>query len=209
MLVKRSAELLVLLVLSAVPTLAPARATVNATIPTPAQQFSETEWAAILQEIKAFANARISIRDAMEIAEKRTPGAKAVDASFDGQSDRLAYRVKTYRNDEVWQGTVDAATGKILGEEVVTPVSTLDAKDKNELAGFRTAGIDLLDIVPIAEKYGNGKAVSAGLGEEDGRLIFLAVLVCDGTLKQISVDPNAKESRPRKVLGGKRRSSLR
>jgi uncharacterized membrane protein YkoI len=115
----------------------------------------------------------------------------------------LAYRVKAYRHDEVWQGTVDATTGKIVGEEIVTPVSTLNAKDRIELAGFRAARIDLSDVVPIAEEYGDGKAVSAGLEEENGRLVFLVVLVADGTLKQISVDPNQK-TKSTVARGGKK-----
>ena len=93
--------------------------------------------------------------------------------------------------------------------EIVTPVSKLDAKDKIELVGFRTAGIDLSDVVPLAEKYGEGKAVSAGLEEENGRLVFLVVLVADGALKQISVDPSQEQRRLRNSPGGKRRSSLR
>ena len=96
MLAKRSAKLLLLLVLSTVPALALARASSDTMIPTSAQ-FSELEWAA-LQEIKVLANAQISVRDAIEIAQKRAAGAKAVDVSFDGQADRLAYRVKTYRH---------------------------------------------------------------------------------------------------------------
>jgi uncharacterized membrane protein YkoI len=109
----------------------------------------------------------------------------------------MAYRVKTYRHDEVWQGTIDASTGQILGEEVVTPISTLDAKDKIELAGFRTAGVNLYDVLSIAERFGNGKAVSAGLEEENGRLIFLVVLVAaDGTLKQMSVSPGPEGDAP-------------
>lgn len=206
MLAKTSAELFLLLVLSTMPTLAPARASSNTTIPTSAQQFSASERAAILQEIKAFANAKISVRAAIRIAEKRATGAKAVDVSFDGEADRLAYRVKTYQHDEIWQDTVDASTGKLVGEEIVTPVSTLDTKDKIELAGLRTAGIDLSDVVPIAEKYGSGKAVSAGLEEENGRLIFLVVLVADGSLKQISVDPSQQHRRQRNAsVGGKSR----
>jgi uncharacterized membrane protein YkoI len=70
------------------------------------------------------------------------------------------------------------------------PVSTLDVKDKTKLVGFSTAGIDLSDVVPIAEAYGSGKAVSAGLEEENGKLVFLVVVVTDGSLKQISVDPS-------------------
>jgi len=190
-LARKSAELLLLLVLSTIPTFALARASSEPVNPTSAKQFSEAEMAAILQEIKVFANAQISVRDAIEIAEKRATGAKAVDVSFDGQADRLAYRVKAYRHDQIWEGTVDATTGKIVGEEIVMPASTLSAKDRIELAGLRAARIDLSD-VPIAEEYGDGKAVSAGLEEANGRLVFLVVLVADGSLKQISVDPVKK-----------------
>ena len=192
MLARKSAELLLLLVLSTIPTFALARASSEPVNPTSAKQFSEAEMAAILQEIKVFANAQISVRDAIEIAEKRATGAKAVDVSFDGQADRLAYRVKAYRHDQIWEGTVDATTGKIVGEEIVMPASTLSAKDRIELAGLRAARIDLSDVVPIAEEYGVGKAVSAGLEEANGRLVFLVVLVADGSLKQISVDPVKK-----------------
>jgi uncharacterized membrane protein YkoI len=191
---RKFAELSILLALSIVPVSALGRETSDTTKPTPARQLSESDRAAIFQEIKVFSNVRISVSDVIAIAEKRAVGAKAVDVSFDGQADRLAYRVKTYQHDEIWEGTIDAATGKIIGEEIVTPVSTLDVKDKVELAGFRTAGIDLSDVVPIAEKYGSGKAVSAGLEEENGKLIFLVVVVTDGSLKQISVDPDQAQS---------------
>jgi uncharacterized membrane protein YkoI len=79
---------------------------------------------------------------------------------------------------------------KTIGDALVTPVSALDAKDRIQLAGFSAAMIDLSDVVPIAEAYGSGKAVSVGLDEEHGKLIFLVVVVTDGSLKQISVDPN-------------------
>jgi uncharacterized membrane protein YkoI len=191
---KKFAELSILLALSIVPMSALARVSSDPAKPTHAEQFSESDRAAIFQEIKVFSNARISVRDVIAIAEKRAVGAKVVDVSFDGHADRLAYRVKTYQHDEIWEGTIDAATGKIIGTEIVTPVSALDAKDKVELADFRTAGIDLSDVVPIAEKYGSGKAVSAGLEEENGKLIFLVVVVTDGSLKQISVDPNEAQT---------------
>src|SRR5882757_4598408 len=56
--------------------------------------FNEPDSEAILQEIKVFANARISARRAIAIAERRGAGAKVVDLSFDGTTPRLAYRVK-------------------------------------------------------------------------------------------------------------------
>jgi uncharacterized membrane protein YkoI len=189
MLMKIFAALLMLLILSILPMSTLARESNGTTTATSAQDFNESERAAIVQEIKVFANVQISVRDAIKIAE-RVSGAKVVDVSFDGQADRLAYRVKTYQHDEIFAVTIDASTGKTIGDAVVTPVSALVAKDKIELAGSGTAVIDLSDVVSIAEAYGSGKAVSVGLDEENGKLIFLVVVVTDGSLKQISVDPN-------------------
>jgi hypothetical protein len=54
-------------------------------------------------------------------------------------------------------------------------------------------GVDLSDAMPIAEAYGSGNAVSARLDEQDGRLIFL-VVVSDGSLLQVSLDPDEARS---------------
>jgi uncharacterized membrane protein YkoI len=83
-------------------------------------------------------------------------------------------------------------------------VSALDVKDKIELAGFSTAVIDLSDVVSVAESYGSGKAVSVGLDEENGKLIFLVVLVTDGSLRQISVNPD-QQSRLRNASFGRKK----
>jgi uncharacterized membrane protein YkoI len=54
-------------------------------------------------------------------------------------------------------------------------------------------------VVSIAESYESGKAVSVGLDEENDKLIFLVVVVTDGSLRQISVDPNEARSPLRKA----------
>lgn len=188
--IERIAALLMFSSLSVLPMPALAHESDGAAKPAPAQDVSESERTAIFQEIKVFANVQISVRDVIKIAEGRVSGAKVVDISFDGGGGRLAYNLKTYLNDEISAVTIDASTGKTIGDALVTPVSALHAKDRIELAGFNTAVIDLSDVVPIAEAYGSGKAVSVGLDEENGKLIFLVVVVTDGSLKQISVDPN-------------------
>ena len=188
--IERIAALLMFSSLSVLPMPALAHESDGAAKPAPAQDVSESERTAIFQEIKVFANVQISVRNVIKIAEGRVSGAKVVDISFDGGGGRLAYNVKTYLNDEISAVTIDASTGKTIGDALVTPVSALHAKDRIELAGFNTAVIDLSDVVPIAEAYGSGKAVSVGLDEENGKLIFLVVVVTDGSLKQISVDPN-------------------
>jgi uncharacterized membrane protein YkoI len=186
----RYAELLLLSVLSTGPTNVLARGSSEPVTRGESQQLSKSEETTSEREIRRFADARISIQRAIHIAESRSAVGKAVDVSFDGQTERAAYRVKIYRRNEVWQCTVDASTGELFGASVVTPVSKLDAKDKIEIAHFRTAGLHLSEAVPIAEEYGHGKAVSAGLEEANGRLLFLVVLVVDGALKQISVAPS-------------------
>ncbi|MEA2959779.1 MAG: hypothetical protein QOJ58_5791 [Alphaproteobacteria bacterium] len=202
--IRTFSALLVLLILSILPMSTRARESNGTTTPTPAQDFNESERAAVLQEIRVFANAQLSVRDVIKIAEARASGAKVVDVSFDGRADRLAYRVKAYLNDEISTVTIDASTGKTIGDAVVTPVSALDIKDKIELAGFSTAVIDLSDVVSVAESYGSGKAVSVGLDEENGKLIFLVVLVTDGSLRQISVNPD-QQSRLRNASFGRKK----
>jgi uncharacterized membrane protein YkoI len=202
--IRTFSALLVLLILSILPMSTRARESNGTTTPTPAQDFNESERAAVLQEIRVFANAQLSVRDVIKIAEARASGAKVVDVSFDGRADRLAYRVKAYLNDEISTVTIDASTGKTIGDAVVTPVSALDVKDKIELAGFSTAVIDLCDVVSVAESYGSGKAVSVGLDEENGKLIFLVVLVTDGSLRQISVNPD-QQSRLRNASFGRKK----
>ena len=199
MFAKRFTELVLATALSTIPMSVLAREFSDTTKPALAQQLSDSDRDAIFQEIKVFANVQISIRQVIAIAENRAVGAKVVDVSFDGQADRLAYRVKTYLHDEISAVTIDASTGKTVGDAIVTPVSALDLKDKIELAGFGTAVIDLSDVVSIAETYGCGKAVSVGLDEKGGKLIFLVVVVTDGSLRQISVDPNEAPSPLRKA----------
>jgi uncharacterized membrane protein YkoI len=190
MFAKRLTELVLATALSIIPMSVLAREFSDTQKPAIAQQLSDSDRDAIFQEIKVFANAQISVREVIAIVEKRAVGAKVVDVSFDGQADRLAYKLKTYLHDEISAVTIDASTGTTIGDAIVTPVSALDLKDKIELAGFGPAVIDLSDVVSIAESYGSGKAVSVGLDEEGGKLVFLVVVVTDGSLRQISVDPN-------------------
>jgi len=158
---------------------------------TSATEFPETDIAGIHQEIRAFAKVPISVRDAIAIAEKRDARAKVVDISFDGRSDQPAYRVKVYQNDEIWSGVIDAGTGTIIGDGDVSPVSALGVDDKAELAGLKKVGIDLSRAVAIAEGHGFGKAISAGLDEIGNALVFRVVVVIDGLLEMITINPAA------------------
>lgn len=167
--------------------------------------FNYSESGAILQEIRLFANARISARHAIAIAERRGVRAKVIDLSFDGTSSRLAYRVKVLLNEQLWEGAIDASTGVPVDGGSTTPASMLDEDDRTALAAFTTAGMDLTEAIAIAERYGSGKAVSAGLQHNGARLILPVVIVSKGSLKEISVEPGERPSRPRKALVRKKK----
>jgi uncharacterized membrane protein YkoI len=169
-----------------------------ATLP-PVPPFNESESAAIMQEIKLFASARISARRAIAIAERRGARAKVIDLSFDGTTSRLAYRVKVLLNDQLWEGTIDASTGVPVGDGSTTPASRLDEADRTALAAFTAAGMDLSEAIAIAEQYGSGKAVSAGLQHDGAKLVLPVVIVSEGSLKEVSVEPGERPSRPRKA----------
>jgi len=161
----------------------------------PASQISESERAAIFQQIKAFASVPVSIRDAIAIVEKSVPGNRVSDISFDGPADNLVYKIKAYHGDEIWNGAVDASTGKMIGAGSVVPVSNREVADQLKLDDFGAAGLRLSDAVDIAEKTTSGKAVSAGLGQVEGEASLLVVVVADGSLKEVSLtsDPGKNQ----------------
>src|SRR3984957_20432775 len=185
--IKIVVELLVSLVLVVVPISGFARQFGDTPAPASSQEFSPSEGAGTFKGSEVFSNVRVPIRRAIAIAEARVKGAKIVDIGFDEESDQGAYKVKTYQHNEIWTGTIDASTGEIIGEGVVTPVESLEGKEKAELANFRASGMDLSEAIAIAEEYGVGSAVSAGLEEQNGKPIFVVVVVADGRLKEVSV----------------------
>jgi hypothetical protein len=59
--------------------------------------------------------------------------------------------------------------------------------------------MDLSEAIAIAEQYGSGKAVSAGLQHNGAKLVLPVVIVSEGSLKEISVEPGERPNRPRKA----------
>jgi uncharacterized membrane protein YkoI len=116
---------------------------------------------------------------------------KVVDVSFDSQGDQLAYKVKTYQDSSVWEGAVDAWTGQIIGDGTTTPVSKLDDEDRLELAGLQKASIDLATATALAEETGSGKAISAGLKESNGRIVYEVTIVSRDATTKFVIDPKS------------------
>jgi uncharacterized membrane protein YkoI len=179
-------EFFVSLFVLAVPSTVFARQFGEASAPGPVQEVGRSESAGTFPGVKAFVNARVRIRDAIAIAEARAPGAKVIDIDFD-ESDHIAYRVKTYRQNEIWVGTIDASTGEIIGAGTVMPIANLQQKEKVELASLEASSMNLSEAIAIAEQYGIGSAVSAGLEERNGKLIFVVAVATGDSLNEVMV----------------------
>jgi len=203
MCVNKFAKLLIQLILPLILAIAPGSAFGRESAdpaPPSVPQSDESESAAILlQQIKAFASARISARRAIAIAERRGARAKVVDLSFDGSAPRPAYGVKVLLNGELWEGTIDASTGVAVATGATTPVSRLGEENQTTLAAFSAAGIGLSETIAIAEQIGSGKAVSAGLQHNGAKLVLLVVILSEGSLKEISIEPPERRSRKGKA----------
>jgi uncharacterized membrane protein YkoI len=96
-----------------------------------------------------------------------------------------------FDQNSVWEGTVDAWTGQIIGDGTTTPVSKLDDEDKLELAGLQKASIDLATATALAEEKGSGKAISAGPEESNGRIVYEVTIVSRGATTKFVVDPKS------------------
>jgi uncharacterized membrane protein YkoI len=158
-----------------------------------AQRAPEPDPSSTDKEIKSFESAKVSLAEAITVAAKKHRDAKVVDVSFDSQAGQLGYKVKTYQDNNVWEGAVDAWTGQVIGEGTTTPVSKLDEEDQLELAGLLKASIDLSTATALAEERGSGKAISAGLEEINGRIVYEVTIVKSGATTKFVVNPKSGE----------------
>jgi uncharacterized membrane protein YkoI len=158
-----------------------------------AQRAPEPDLSSTDKEIKAFESAKVSLAEAITVAAKKHRDAKIVDVSFDSQAGQLGYKVKTYQDNNEWEGAVDAWTGQVIGEGTTTPVSKLDEEDQLELAGLLKASIDLSTATALAEERGSGKAISAGLEETNGRIVYEVTIVKNGATTKFVVNPKSGE----------------
>ncbi|OKO69340.1 hypothetical protein AC629_41305 [Bradyrhizobium sp. NAS80.1] len=141
-----------------------------------AQRVAEPDVIPGQREIRAFEKTKISLAQAIKIAAQKHKDARVVDVSFDAQSDQLAYKVKTYQGNEIWEGAIDAWTGELLGDGTTTT-------------------IDLAKATALAEEKGSGKAISAGLEETNGQVVYEISVVKDGSMTKYTVDPKSGKIR--------------
>jgi Peptidase propeptide and YPEB domain len=132
---------------------------------------------------------RVSLRDAITVAEKRHDGSRTVQASFDGSASPC-YRVRTVRDDEIWENTVDAKTGRIRGVERVVSFQKLRSKDRTNIKALKHITQELSEAVLVAEGVVPGMAVGGCVVDDSVTLNFVVLIVNGDRLKHVMLEVN-------------------
>jgi uncharacterized membrane protein YkoI len=155
----------------------------------------------ISRELELFRTAEVSLRQVLKIADGLHPGSRIVDVSFDGGSGSPVYRVKTFKQDRIWEDAIDAKSGQVAGNATVSSMSELNLEDRLNLIAMQSVRQELADAVFVAEDNTSGKALSGGLMSEAGKLNFVIVVLSGTDLKQVILEPpsaNNLQSLPRR-----------
>jgi uncharacterized membrane protein YkoI len=138
--------------------------------------------------LEQFHVVQLSLAQALEIAEGLHLGSKAAAAAFE-VSRAAAYRVITIKSGVTWENLIDANTGRVLEPELTSRLNDFNRDERSNLVALASVAQDLSDAVRVAEKAASGKAFGGGLMKLDGTLSFFVVVLSDGELKEVRLEP--------------------
>jgi uncharacterized membrane protein YkoI len=145
--------------------------------------------AADRDDYKAFSQAKTSLTQAIEAAEKAQGGqARAVDAEFEREDGKSQYEIKVMSGDRVMTYHIDAASGNSTKSEEQSRLADFLGINEVDPAKLNAAKTTLAQAIGIAEQNTNGKAMEAEIDEEGGGIQYaVTVLVGDDT-REVEVD---------------------
>ena len=138
--------------------------------------------------LEQFRAAQLSLAQAIEIAEGLHPGSRAAAAAFE-LSDSAGYRVITVKSGEAWENLIDANTGRVIGPELASSLDEFSRDERSNIVELRSVVQELSDAVRVAEKAASGRAFGGGLMKQEGKLNFFVVVLSDGDLKEVRLEP--------------------
>ena len=145
--------------------------------------------AADRDDYQAFSQARTSLTQAIQAAEKAQGGqARAVDAEFERDEGKSQYEIKVMHGDQVTTYHIDAASGQSTKSEEQGRLADLLGVNKVDPAKLNGAQTTLAQAIGVAEQNTNGKAIEAEVDEDTGGIHYeVTVLVGDDT-REVEVD---------------------
>ena len=133
--------------------------------------------------------ARVSLRDAIAVAERRHHGSRTVRIGF-YRSTSTCYRVRTVKEAEIWDNGVDVKTGGITGIERVISFQKLGSEDRSNIKAFKHVTQGMSEAVQVAERVVPGMAVGGALINDSGTLHFVVLVDSGDRLKQVKLEVN-------------------
>ena len=144
--------------------------------------------AAIRRVLERFSTTRVPLGQAMAIAERLHDGSRTADISFE-ISGPPVYRVRTVKNERVFENVIDANTGRVSQAEIASSLKELDRADLANIIALKWIKQELSDAVRVAEKAAAGNALAGGLVKQDGKLNFVVVVTSGDRLKEVMLEP--------------------
>jgi len=140
---------------------------------------------------KAVVKAKITLREAVEIALKKVPGGKAVEAELETEDDGIEYEVEVIVGGKHMEIEIDPTTGAV--KEAKEEKAEEGEDEKAEEAAAK-APITLLQAIDAAQKsVPGGKAFEAEAEMENGKLIFEVEFVAGDKIMEVEVDATSGE----------------
>ncbi|MGV7216938.1 PepSY domain-containing protein [Bradyrhizobium sp. UFLA05-112] len=149
---------------------------------------SESEEKAIRRVLEQFRATQVPLSQAIAIAEHLHEGSKTADVSFETPGPSV-YRVRTVKDERVWENVIDANTGSVTNKEVASSLKELDREDLSNIIALKWIKHELSDAVRVAEKAAEGNALAGGLIKQDGKLNFVIVVASGDRLKEVMLEP--------------------
>lgn len=152
-----------------------------------AEQY-DAEEAATRRVLEQLSNIQIPLIQAISIAEHLHAGSRTTDISFEISGPAI-YRVRTMKNERIWENVIDASTGNVIQKETTSSLKGLDREDLANIIALKWIKQELSDAVRIAEKAAAGSALAGGLIKQDGKLNFVVVVANGHRLKEVMLEP--------------------
>ena len=153
----------------------------------PAALLPATAFAADKADITALQNAKVSMRDAISVAEK-TGGGKAIDVTFDDDKGGT-YDVTLIANDKTEHYSVPATMANATATKSKDLMDKVDTESKGEKAALATAKVSLSEAIAKAETSTSGKAIGGELKTRNKLAVYEVDVIGGGDkVMQVSVD---------------------
>jgi uncharacterized membrane protein YkoI len=137
------------------------------------------------QEKAAVLQAKVTLRQAIAIAEQEIPDGLVVDADAATVRGRVAYAIEVLKSGGLHEVQIDMADGRV--RRVVQ--RRIHPKDWNKMAAVERAGLNLQGAISVAEQnLSGGTLIAADVTTSQGKPTWDINLEKDG-LHSVFIDP--------------------